>query len=86
MTDLAFFREKDLYKVSPMINNPAAWEAFVSLLDYMQAKILGQLTNRADHDTLVRSAAEFQLIQKLRDSKRWISEIEKGLRDGSDQR
>lgn len=79
--DLAFFREKDLYKVSPLINSPAAWEAFIALLDYKQAKILSQLTNRAEHDTLVRLAAEFQLIQNLRDSKRWIAEIEKGLKN-----
>ncbi len=84
MTDLAFFREKDLYKVSPLLNTPTAWEAYIALLDYMQAKILTQLTTRADHDTLVRLAAEFQQIQRLRDARRWISEIEKGLKDGSD--
>lgn len=84
--DLAFFREKDLYKVSPLINNPEAWEAFIALLDYMQAKILSQLTTRAEHDVLVRLAAEFQQIQKLRDAKRWITDIEKGLKDGPNQR
>lgn len=84
MTDLAFFREKDLYKVSPLLNNPAAWEAFIALLDYMQSKTLGDIPRRAyDHDTLVRVASEFHLIQKLRGAKEWIKKIEEGLKDGS---
>lgn len=82
MTDLAYFREKDIQKVSPLISNPQSWDAFIALMDYMQAKILRQLNTRADHETLVRLAAQFEQIQKLRDAKAWISDIEKGLKDG----
>jgi hypothetical protein len=84
MSDLSFFREKDLYKVSPLINNSVAWEAFICLLDYKQSKILSELNTRTtEHDRLVRIAAEFQLIQNLRDSKRWITAIQEGLKNGS---
>jgi hypothetical protein len=70
--------------VSPLINNSVAWEAFICLLDYKQSKILSELNTRTtEHDRLVRIAAEFQLIQNLRDSKRWITAIQEGLKNGS---
>jgi hypothetical protein len=81
--DLAFFREKDLQKTSPLLNNPQAWEGFLALLDYMQAKVLRELNTRANHETLLRLAAQFEQIQRLRNARIWIAEIEKGLKDAS---
>ena len=88
MSDLAYFREKDIQRVSPLLNNPAAWEAFIVLLDYLQSKTLKDMPSRGVfcHDTLVRIAAEFQLIQKLRGSREWIADLERNLKDVTDQR
>ena len=57
-------------------------EAFIALLDYKQAKILKEMPRRVyNHDDMVRIAAQFELVQHLRDAPRWIAEIEKGLKN-----
>ncbi len=84
--DLAFWNDRRLGKVSPLIKNMAAWEAFLALIDYEESKLLGFLLGRPDHDTLVRVAGKYELLQELKRAQERILGIEKGLKDGSDQR
>ena len=86
MSDLPFLNATKLNKIGPLVKSIPAWEAFLALIEYEESKLLGRLCGAPDHDTLVRVAGKYELLQDLKKSQARILAQEEGFKDGNDKR